>query len=62
MTDKLKPCPFCGESVKIVRIGGGYFWTHTEFKIRNCPIAHSRKYDTVEEVIEAWNRRANNDR
>lgn len=58
---ELKPCPFCGGEVEIVRVGGGWFWKHIgvfETWDADCPIQFNRKYDTKEEAIEAWNRRA----
>lgn len=69
---ELKPCPFCGNKIKIVvtHYGGiGYQLYHeiTDDPTEQCPIAkHEGEgemgiyiYDTKAEAIEAWNRRAN---
>ena len=58
MTEKLKPCPFCGGKAKRA-FGAG-------IAIVWCPIclAHMERQDDYEEAdsmpraIEAWNRRA----
>ncbi len=60
---ELKPCPFCGKRVEIVYIGGGWFWRHKiDPPYPLCPITFSRKYSTREEVVRAWNGRADNGR
>ena len=46
---ELKPCPFCGDDANIVT---GNTWVHC----MGCG-AETDYYDTVEEAIEAWNRR-----
>lgn len=58
MSEKLKPCPFCGgeaESKSSVDIFGheGFF----SVLCRKC-YARTDYYETEAEVIEAWNRRA----
>ena len=68
---ELKPCPFCGGKIKIVTTmygGLGYQLYHDilDDPKKKCPIAkHEGEgemgmwiYDTIEEAIEAWNRRA----
>ena len=68
---ELKPCPFCGAKIKIVTSsygGHGYRLYHdiTDDPTEECPIAgHEDEgemgmwiYDTIEDAIEAWNRRA----
>ena len=57
MTSKeLKPCPFCG-SEELVTYYDGIF---IECKTCNVTVIfHNR---TREKIIEAWNRRANNDK
>lgn len=60
MTD-LKPCPFCGgEGVVQRHEYEGYTDTFGVVCFDCC--AETRQfYNTKEEAIEAWNRRANND-
>ena len=60
MTD-LKPCPFCGgEGVVQRREYKGYMETFGVVCFDCC--AETRPfYNTEEEAIKAWNRRANND-
>ena len=85
MATELKPCPFCGNKIRIVISdsegnihdeeyekdpwsGLGYQLYHdiTDDPTENCPIARHEGegimgvwiYDTREEAIEAWNRRA----
>ena len=61
MQNKLKPCPICGKKLEYVYMGGGWFWQHQyEPPYPMCPITHSRKYDTLEELIREMNRRADN--
>ena len=53
--DKLKPCPFCGcKNINVEKIGNteGFYLTCPECEIEQ-PI-----YSTLNEAIEAWNRRA----
>ena len=66
MSDKLKPCPFCGEEV------GAYFVDEigTEYRFEgkdvdgdvhpyiHCYGCDSEWFSDMEDVIEAWNRRA----
>ena len=59
MSEKLKPCPFCGgeaEPKSSVDTFGheGFFYV----LCRKC-YARTDHYETGAEVIEAWNRRAN---
>ena len=51
MTEKLKPCPFCGG--KAEALGGVN--THW-ISCVDC-ITESAAYDTLEEAVKAWNRR-----
>ena len=59
----LKPCPFCGRDVRVVCVGGGWFWKHVNYEHRpelieaDCPIRFSHKYETEQEAIDAWNKR-----
>ena len=59
MTDKLKPCPFCG--------GEAYVWLNLEtdnydVECLECGCDFQQHYGCVDEAIEAWNRRVDNDR
>lgn len=51
MSDKLKPCPHCGETPKEVSSGMGEFWI-------NCKCQSMKS--TEKAAITAWNRRADN--
>ena len=61
MSDKLKPCPFCGELEDLQwqegddesNYTGGYVWV-------NCPVCdcNGPKGETQRETVELWNRRA----
>jgi len=63
MTDKLKPCPFCGESPDIGnavydgRKAGAYYIACTS----TCEVHPELNdtYDSPNEAIKAWNTRAN---
>lgn len=50
---ELKPCPFCGGQAHIMHEG---HWIMCE----DCQ-SESGYYETKEETIEAWNRRAENE-
>ena len=55
---KLKPCPFCGGEAKIIQ-GSLYYGYRVGCENRWClmhPITFS--YQTKEEAIKAWNKRA----
>ena len=57
--NKLKPCPFCGgRDTAILTTSYDGFWhaVHCE----NC-MAHTRKCRRLEDAIEAWEERANDD-
>jgi Lar family restriction alleviation protein len=66
MTDKLKPCPFCGGEAELFEIKGAnsdliaYMVGCIE---GSCEIRPSiQKQLDKEGTIELWNRRADNDR
>ena len=57
--DELKPCPFCGERAILRRDSSGCY-----VKCNNgmCKVMLTTwYYETEEEAITAWNRRANDD-
>lgn len=55
--DKLKPCPFCGSSAELHKIGCEYY-VDCNLDFGNCPcIPHSWHFETPEEAAEAWNTR-----
>ena len=58
MTD-MKPCPFCGSEATIEHKNVLETWI-VECSNTNCPASYmiGNDYDTEEEAIEAWNRRA----
>ena len=55
MTEKLKPCPFCGEKdeVWVIQRMDGPYWVQCP----DCGGSGSREA-TEEEAVIAWNRRA----
>jgi Lar family restriction alleviation protein len=57
MSEKLKPCPFCGSSHVLAEdfeeFDMGMYW----IRCGDCGAGCSTK-DTTEEAIKAWNRRA----
>ena len=61
MSEKLKPCPFCGEtSAKYIitqGMNGRYFIKHYDDVYH---IQSSIGFETEREAIEAWNRRYDN--
>ena len=60
---KLKPCPFCGEKAVLERykskLYGERYWVTCGFML--CPVKPSTGISDKEHVIEAWNRRANDE-
>ena len=63
---ELKPCPFCGSKATLQsgRLDGTHmtYWVQCDVdKGVLCPcVPYTYDCDTAEEVVEAWNRRANN--
>lgn len=53
MTEKLKPCPFCGGEAQIIRCNSGKY----QCFCRNCGCAQTMFFDSPEEVPEEWNAR-----
>lgn len=58
MMDELKPCPFCGSNdidiEKLEKYGTYYL------SCKQCSIEQPL-YNTLEQAINAWNRRTNNE-
>ena len=52
---ELKPCPFCGGEAEI-EMDDCWYWNYHVF-CQECKIG-TDYYDTADEAIEAWNRRA----
>lgn len=62
LTDKLKPCPFCGEDAKVYEIPS-IFRNSPFFGILcgsdDCiALTMSADYQTEQEAMKAWNKRA----
>ena len=64
MSERLKPCPFCGGTAKVQRSYGFYKVYCTECKATNLKLVVGGtcldSYKTRQEAIEAWNRRTDN--
>ena len=64
--DKLKPCPFCGDSVTIYysSLTNGYYFMHQHKQgaAKDCilltPSTIIGKHKSLADAYEAWNRRA----
>ena len=54
MSEKLKPCPFCGGKAEIFE--GNGFWVGCE---NSC--VETAAYKFRDDAIEVWNRRKNDD-
>lgn len=54
---ELKPCPFCGGEAELIDKYEGVFW----IICKGC-LCESGFVKTKEEAINAWNRRADDDR
>jgi len=55
MTDKLKPCPFCGEIAEIEN----YLPEHTIITCNgDCDVIIKDSYQSKETAVEQWNKRA----
>ena len=63
MSEELKPCPFCGEKLRLQNnYYSGPLWKRINNSFRvECPKCNASTYEftTAEQAIEAWNRRAN---
>ena len=67
---ELKPCPFCGGQAVPVYSNKGSLYTGNilmlsaegTIKCKKCEVRLPRIYSRVSKAIEAWNRRAKDDR
>lgn len=61
---ELKPCPFCGQRDAGVRDHHGYYSVCCGYWSDGKPSSHCRQdwgeFETEDDAINAWNRRANN--
>ena len=66
MSDKLMPCPFCGGPAKVESKWDGVVRWRVKCRNRHskCAVHPKTPYDYVSEelAIQAWNRRADDDR
>lgn len=63
MSEKIKPCPFCGANVFVNRLEypNGEKGYYTAFHYADCFLFDNPAcFDSKENLIEAWNRRAKN--
>lgn len=58
---EIKPCPFCGSEATFRYKEGLDTWI-VECSNTSCPASYmiGMDYDTQEEAVEVWNRRAEN--
>lgn len=61
--DELKPCPFCGEQAEVYETPSNGYTIVARHDDCCCfsNLMWGRGYETEEEAIEAWNRRANDE-
>ncbi len=61
MSEKLKPCPFCGGNAKLNSENNSSLgaWEQTIYTIscKKCPCWIGNQIKDKEEAIEAWNKR-----
>lgn len=63
MTDKLKPCKYCGGRAELVRVGD--YKEYFAYRCAHCHQFHARHSEarrTPWGAKRIWNRRADNDR
>ncbi len=56
----LLPCPFCGGEVFMMQHQAGFWMVEHKHVNFECPI-HIAFFDTKEEAVARWNRRADHD-
>lgn len=54
----LKPCPFCGRKPMIIGTGNHFPKSYFRVVCEKCFAMQGALYDTKEEAVEVWNRRA----
>ena len=59
---ELKPCPFCGRVPEIGYACGEYFIMSEDDACPCCGIEYSEMHSNEVIMVEAWNRRADNER
>lgn len=62
MTEKFKPCPFCGAKRGLYVLFDGYDAACITWRIfcDSCKsVVMNERADTKEEIVAEWNRRAN---
>jgi hypothetical protein len=62
MSEKLKPCPFCGCEMGVWATGSlGYRWMGVHGQL--CPLASnpSATYGQLKDLVKEWNTRAEED-
>lgn len=62
MSEKLEPCPFCGNDEVVIKEHKFHGLTNTYgVECFDCRVQTYQFFDTKDEAVYAWNRRANND-
>lgn len=56
MVSEIKDCPFCGEQASLEHCDGKY-WVQCD-EIVDCGVTDGCEYDSANEAISRWNRRA----
>lgn len=60
MMDELKPCPFCGEIPRIIE--HEFVDSDNTYGIKcKCGAQGFQFWETIDDAIEAWNRRVKNE-
>ena len=62
MSEELKPCPFCGADVDIVKqkyLKNGYKSCYIFHPVSNCVLSSkmTRIFESEEQAVRMWNRR-----
>ena len=62
--DELKPCPFCGaagHAYEFTYPNGETVWRVAIWHENGCYIDDSSNFECKDDVVRAWNRRADNE-